>query len=281
MYANTAYLNKELDEVLDNTRPIAVTSCGHYKLENGYMKTERKFGRKDYQLLYIASGKAYFYLDESKRCVSKGNMVIYRPDEPQLYYYYGKDKPEICWVHFSGTDVEEILSKYGLPQKENVFLTGSSPDYEWIYRQMIQELRFGRYNYEDLLEIMLRQIFLKINRYIYEGAKRNSDIIDGIERATHYFNENYNKNISIENYAEECHMSACWFIKSFKEITKMTPMQYIVSLRLTNAMNMLDNTNYSISEIAGLVGYDNALYFSRLFHKRTGMSPSEYRKRIK
>ena len=68
-------------------------------------------------------------------------------------------------------------------------------------------------------------------------------------------------------------------VKTFKEITKMTPMQYIVSLRITNAMNLLDNTNYSISRIASAVGYDNALYFSRLFHKHTGLSPSEYKNR--
>ena len=59
----------------------------------------------------------------------------------------------------------------------------------------------------------------------------------------------------------------------------MTPMQYIVSLRITNAMNLIDNTDYNISQVASAVGYDNALYFSRLFHKHTGMAPSDYKKK--
>ena len=58
-------------------------------------------------------------------------------------------------------------------------------------------------------------------------------------------------------------------------------MQYIVSLRITNAINLIENTDYNITEIANAVGYDNSLYFSRLFHKHTGMSPSEYKKKYK
>ena len=102
-------------------------------------------------------------------------------------------------------------------------------------------------------------------------------LLDEIEKAIHYFNDNYNKQIIIEDYAEQHLMSPCWFIQNFKQLTKTTPMQYIVSLRITNAMNMLENKNYNISQIAAAVGYDNPLYFSRLFKKHVGLSPSEYR----
>lgn len=57
----------------------------------------------------------------------------------------------------------------------------------------------------------------------------------------------------------------------------MTPLQYLLNIRLTNAKKLLETTDYSINEIALIVGYDNALYFSRLFHKHVGVSPREYR----
>ena len=73
-------------------------------------------------------------------------------------------------------------------------------------------------------------------------------------------------------------MSISWFIRNFKQYTKTTPMQYIVSLRIANAQMLLETTSYSITEIGNIVGYDNPLYFSRIFRKQKGVSPSEYRK---
>lgn len=206
-------------------------------------------------------------------------MILYRPHEPQMYYYHASDKIEVYWVHFTGRDVEAVLKKYGLPETENVFYTGTSPDYQCIYREMIQELQLCRANYEELLSLTLMRFFIMINRFIDEGKKSGSDIQNEIERATHYFNENYNKPINIDEYAESRHISTCWFIRSFKQILKVTPMQYILSLRMANAQSLLETTEDSISEIAEAVGYDNPLYFSRIFRKNVGVSPSEYRKR--
>ena len=99
-----------------------------------------------------------------------------------------------------------------------------------------------------------------------------------MERAAHYFRENYTKNISIEQYAAEHLMSVNWFILSFKNVMKMTPMQYILSLRIAVAKGLLENSNKNINEISDAIGYDNPLYFSRLFKKHTGYSPSQYKK---
>ena len=95
------------------------------------------------------------------------------------------------------------------------------------------------------------------------------------------FNENYNRDINIEEYAVSRGMSVSWFIRNFKKFTGTTPMQFITSIRITNSQMLLETTNYAVNEIARIVGYDNPLYFSRLFHKQKGCSPSEYRKLLK
>ena len=269
--------------MVDHSKSLVVTSCGYYRVHSRpVVSTERPKGRKDYQLLYIAKGKGYFYfdgLDGKETVITEGNMILFRPGEIQYYYYHAPDKTEVYWVHFTGRMVDGILDNYELPHSENVFYTGTSPDYAWLYRQMIQELQLCRPNYEELMSLMLRHIFIMINRYLKEGKKSGSEIQNEIERATHYFNENYNKPINIDEYAESRHMSTCWFIRCFKQILKVTPMQYILSLRMANAQSLLEGTKYNISEIAEYVGYDNPLYFSRLFHKHVGVSPSEYRKK--
>ena len=282
MYINVAYVDEENPNLEDLTVPLRINNCGYYRLHTTpEIETSHPEGRNDYQLLYIAAGKGYFYFKGSKEptIVTKGNMILFRPGEPQVYYYYAVDKTEVYWVHFTGWKVEEYLERYELPHDENVFYTGVSPDYPWIYNQMIRELQLHRVNYEDMISLYMHHILITINRYIKEGRETKNDTINDIERAAHYFKDNYNKQISIEQYAEEHLMSVNWFIHSFKSVMKMSPMQYIISLRIAMAKGYLENSTKNIAEISNEVGYENALYFSRLFRKYTGMTPTEYRKK--
>ncbi len=282
MYTNVAYTGDEHEDIVNLSKPISVTAAGYYRLHNlKVFETVRPNGRGDYQLLYIAAGKVHFDFDGENRIVTKGNMVLFRPGVSQMYNIYAVDKPETYWVHFTGSDVDMLLDYYQMPKNEKVFFTGTSPDYQWLFRQMIQELQLMRVNYEDMLNMNLRHIFLIINRYLKEGNDIGSEMLDEVERATHYFHEHYNETIVIEDYTKERGMTANWFTQNFKKITKFTPMQYILSLRMVNAMNMIDSTNYNITQVANAVGYDNSMYFSRIFKKHTGMSPTEYKKRNK
>ena len=73
-------------------------------------------------------------------------------------------------------------------------------------------------------------------------------------------------------------MSVSWFLRNFKQITTMSPMQYILSIRMNNAVTLLETTDYNVTEISAIIGYDNPLYFSRIFRKQVGMAPSDFRK---
>ena len=282
MYINVAYVDEENPNLEDLSVPLRINNCGYYRVHTTpVIETPHPEGRNDYQLLYIAAGKGEFYFKGSKEptIVTKGNMILFRPGEPQVYYYYAVDKTEVYWVHFTGWEVEEYLERYELPHDENVFYTGVSPDYPWIYNQMIRELQLQRVNHEDMISLYMHHIFITINRYIKERRETKNDTINDIERAAHYFKDNYNKQISIEQYAAEHLMSVNWFIHSFKSVMKMSPMQYIISLRIAMAKGYLENSAKNIAEISNQVGYENALYFSRLFRKYTGMTPTEYRKK--
>lgn len=282
MYINVAYVDEENPNLEDLSVPLRINNCGYYRVHTTpVIETPHPEGRNDYQLLYIAAGKGEFYFKGSKEptIVTKGNMILFRPGEPQVYYYYAVDKTEVYWVHFTGWKVEEYLERYELPHDENVFYTGVSPDYPWIYNQMIRELQLQRVNHEDMISLYMHHIFITINRYIKERRETKNDTINDIERAAHYFKDNYNKQISIEQYAAEHLMSVNWFIHSFKSVMKMSPMQYIISLRIAMAKGYLENSAKNIAEISNQVGYENALYFSRLFRKYTGMTPTEYRKK--
>ena len=279
MYTNVAYLYNSVSVVKDLTVPFLVTSCGYYRVNDGpTIKTNRPKGRRDYQLLYIAEGKASFFFNGIEQIVSKGHMILFRPYEPQSYFYYPKDQCEVFWVHFTGNEVDKVLSACAFPTDKNFFYSGISADYQWLFSQMIQEMQLRRANYQSLLTMLLQHVFLLADRSLREGERGGADALNEIKRATRYFNEHYNTPINIEEYAESLHMSPCWFIRRFKQVVKVTPMQYILSLRMANAKTLLETKDYNVTETANAVGYENALYFSRLFSKHVGMSPSEYKK---
>lgn len=282
MYANNAYLNNTTMDIKDKSSPLIVTSCGTYHLFTcPKLPTWRPRGRLDFQLLYIASGKAHFHFNGKEEIVTAGHMVLYRPKEPQKYEYYGEDQTEVYWVHFTGNDVTNILRYYGFTKEKHVYYCGKGLDYQNHFRLMIQELQMCKEHYDEILEMHLREIFIMVHRHLQTSARvSNSQISEDIDVATLYFNEHYNEEINIEEYAQTHNMSTSWFIRNFKQYTGFTPLQYLLSVRIYNAEALLKSNMYNITEVASIVGYDNPLYFSRTFKKLKGISPSEYRNSI-
>ena len=279
MYINSGYLNNSRTDFKDNSTPLVVGSCGTYRLKTRpKLPTYWQKGRRDYQILYVANGKTHFWFDGKEEIVSAGHMVLYKPEEIQKYVYYLEDNPEVFWIHFTGSDVKNILAYHGISLDEHVFSCGVLPDYKALFRKIIQELQLCRYGYEDYIASLFNDILLLVDRQQHEQKKATGNVQEQIERAAAYFNENYNTKISIDDYAESLHISTNWFIHNFKQYAGMSPAQYILSLRMVNAQSLLERTTYNIKEISEIVGYENPLYFSRVFKKEIGKSPAQYRK---
>ena len=86
------------------------------------------------------------------------------------------------------------------------------------------------------------------------------------------------KKISIADLSEEFFLAPNYIAKRFKEKKKVTILQYLENIRIGKAREYLKMTEYSVSEIAALVGYNDANYFTRAFRKVCDMSPREFRK---
>ena len=282
MYINSAYWNNSRIDFKDKTRPLFVGSCGTYRLlTRPVLPTHRPRGRLDFQLLYIAAGEAHLFFQGEERIVPAGSVVIYRPKEEQKYRYYGPDQTEVFWVHFTGNNVRNILREYGISEADQVIQTGTNLEFKRIFCQMIRELQLQKENYEQMLVLLLRRLFILIQRQSAGSPKVRSSFLETeMNQALSYFQDCYSTDISVDRYAASRGMSASWFIRSFKEFTGHTPMQYILALRVVNAQNLLENTDYTVAEISRIVGYEDQMYFSRLFKKQNGVSPSLFRKQV-
>lgn len=279
MYMSCGYLALPEIPFADHTTPLLVCSCGNYRLSGDDRAcVQRPMGRPDYQLLYVAGGKAEFVVGGKVHLLTAGHMVLFRPDQPQHYRYHGKDHTQMYWVHFTGAQVDELLQENGFVPSEQTFTTGASPVFARLFDDMIHELQACRPGYQTMLELYLRQLLLLSRRAAPTPAAGSHALQAQVEQAQRFFTEHYNTPISIRDYAARQNVSISWFLRCFRQVTGQTPMQYILSVRITNAISLMQDTDWNLTQIAAAVGYDNPLYFSRLFHRFKGMSPSAYRK---
>ena len=198
MYFNSGYLNNSRLDFKDYTKPLVVGSCGTYRLKKRPMlPTYWKKGRRDYQILYVASGKAHFWFNGIEEIVDSGHMVLYKPKEVQKYVYYVEDHPEVFWIHFTGYDVKNILEYHGISLNQHVFYSGTLPEYKMSFRKIIRELQQCEYGYEDYIASLFNNILLLVSRQQQNGENYTVTIPEEIEMAVSYFNENYNTNLGL------------------------------------------------------------------------------------
>lgn len=280
MFVYRGDIGRVADETVDLSRPLLITSAGNIRPRTvPKFYTVRPRGQRDYQLIYVANGCMHFYFDgETETVVEQGHVVLFRPGDPQIYYVYPKEKGEFFWVHFTGSAVEERLEECGVPSDGKVFWVGISADVRGLYCGMIRELQTKGTHYEELLKMTLRHLLLLIHRNLMEEQGLDAAVQGDIIQALGYFERHWNESISIEGYALHNRMTPYWFRQKFKEYTGCSPLQYLLSLRISRAMNLLEHTDYNITQISYAVGYENVSYFRRLFQKHTGMTPGEYQR---
>lgn len=98
-----------------------------------------------------------------------------------------------------------------------------------------------------------------------------------IQRANEYIAENYSRDISLNEIAEYVHLSPSYFSRLYKQVTKGNLVDFINSVRISHAKKLLVGTGHDIDYIAFAVGFNTHNYFTTVFRRFEGMTPSEYR----
>jgi len=123
----------------------------------------------------------------------------------------------------------------------------------------------------ELLCVMLRVVPLN-KKNLMLSAK-----ICRIEPALSYIDQNYSKKIATESLAEISGMSLTRFHVTFRNITGITPIEYLIRQRMRKAQQLLWLTDMPISSVALTSGYADQFFFCKLFKKKIGLTPSQYR----
>ncbi len=153
------------------------------------------------------------------------------------------------------------------------------------YEEGGMKYRFlSRQNY--LPDIMSMQTLDEIrNWFLQKTAAAARDVSESkknlssssVERAKAYINENYKNDISLDDVSREVDISPYYFSKLFKEETGENFIEYVTNIRIEQAKQLLNSSRLSMKEICAQVGYADPNYFSRIFKKTVGVTPTEYK----
>lgn len=271
-------LNNWNDSGIENDQyPLFVISSGYQKFVTKNYRINRPHGRVDFQLIYLIKGKGYYNFGNGPTEVDKGNLIVYKPGQPQLYEYFFRDETELYWLHFTGSQAEEWVKRLNFASKY-VYPVGIRGDCIDLFKKITYEIQNKRTYFEYVSGSYLQELLLIFARRLenLESGDRNL-MSDAMRAVILYMYENYNKNITVRSLADKCNLSMFRFIHKFKEATGMTPIEYLTRIRVDEARYLLSNSNLNISEVASIVGYDDPLYFSRVFKKIAGVSPRYYK----
>ena len=178
LYVNSGYLFNTRVPFKEKKMPLRILSAGTYQLFTWpKLPTWRPKGRVDWQIIYIAAGEGHFMLDGQEVIVPAGNMVLYQPKQQQKYFYYGKDRTQVWFVHFTGRQVKSILKHYEIPLDGYILHTGISREYEECFRKMRDELIKCSWGYEEMLTYLFRELMLMIHRRMTEAMPQVSGFI--------------------------------------------------------------------------------------------------------
>ncbi len=274
MVNSTCYNDSEID-IPNYDYPIVAISAGHHQLITcPHFWTDRP-GRHDYQLLYVKNGHIQYYVDDAMFSVPAGSFLIYHPGEPQHYEYFLDDNADVYWVHFTGKNVKNLLLSLGL-NKHTCYMEKPNSKCEYYFNEIINELLYRNPHFMDFSALLMHALLLCISRNCKLSKNKSQKTISYIEQIHEILSQNYQQTINFANLAKEFHVSSSQLTKSFTAQYGVTPNKYLTNLRIEKAKALL-LTSTPVKQIAQLVGYPDQLYFSKIFHKIVGVSPSQYR----
>jgi len=149
-------------------------------------------------------------------------------------------------------------------------------DVEQIFGMNFQYLNnIHSFTRVEELSYWLSTIMIRFSNLVF--TLKSVKHTDAIYKAIHFMRSNLSEKITLEDVAAEVFLSPAYFSKIFKEQTELNFTQYLNNMRIEKSKSLLKNSRIPLIDIAGMVGYEDQSYFSKVFKKITGNSPGKYR----
>lgn len=240
-----------------------------------------KFGpavRPYYLIHYILEGKGSFSVNNTTYHLSAGQGFLIEPDCLTVYESDSQQPWTYVWIGFSGKEAPSLLSAAGLSQDQPIF---RSNEKEALYNYVLDMLAHNHSSIEDTYNNLgnlyhFLSIIAASNRDILPKSDGNHYVNLGIS----YIHNHLMEPFGVDEVAHYVGLNRSYFSSIFKQHTKMSPLEYIQTARLTKAKHMLEASSISVSGIAFSCGYQRPESLIKIFRKHYGISPAAYRRQL-
>ena len=232
------------------------------------------------EINFVLDGNAIYEINGEKYTASKGDIVIFNCNTLHDEYVSGVYAARIysCAIvniHFQGIPKNSLTFNNISPILSCVddFDTIKSM-FSILHDTISKNSNYSRELNNNITNALL--IYLK-QRIDEQGAILENKYWPLVQRIKSYIDKHYLSDINLNATASQLNISSSYLTHVFKAGTGYSPMQYITRRRIGEAQSFLLMTDLSVSEIAGIVGFNNISNFHKIFQKYIGISPKKYR----
>ena len=275
-----------------NLIPVVVRSVERFYDTSWIMEPNR---HEVFEMVYIKRGNAVFEISGDAADIGPNNIVIIKPRQPHKFIVKSGSGCEFIVFNFKFENrLNNEVAEVSLEDFLN-FLNGKETghfiklkvsarnDIIVLLERILEEKKNNDIGSEFLRYLLMLELFVLLSRSLkmeWENSimGKSGKLNEVIEAAVSFINNNYERNITLSDISRYVFLSRSYFAKAFKEIKGVSPIHYLLRIRVERAGELLVRTNRKVSDIAFGVGFSNQQRFNEIFKKYTGMTPLQYRK---
>ena len=229
------------------------------------------------EVFYCVDGRGQFNVEGKMLDVAPDDMVIVNPRTLHTELSYQANPLEYIVLGIEGIEILFDQKDHGYsmlkcsPQREELLS---------LMQLLLREIDAREDGCEMVCQDLTEVLLVKIVRMASVSLRLTAPPAESKECATakRYIDENYSESITLDKLAEIAHVNKYYLSHSFKNEYKVSPIDYLMKRRITEAKALLTSTDFSLTQIAEQIGFGSLAYFSKCFRKIEGTRPNEYRK---
>lgn len=245
--------------------------CG--KCEKATKPINIKISNDTYKLFYLTDGECTIFVDETKFVLSKHQSFMVFPNQRVVMQPNPKITVSLNWVEFSGNIAMSILSQTTFCREVPIVGEINIPNFEKYFSIPDSGAQPACYQFRSGAAIVILLSF-----YMEYFPKKASDFNVYVEAALNFIERNLqNVHLSVQQVADYVKLERTYLYRLFKQQTGTSIVEYINRRRISRAEVMLIDMKVSVKDVALSVGFSDPMYFSRVFKRLNGITPTKFR----